>query len=113
MIEHTRVPRRLWLAPMLLAGVLGLTNAIGAVILLVNNRWIEAVLGVLTVVTAYWFAMGSWRRTPWGLATPENAPPMPAPLTDRRARVYVIAALACVALSLVALGLQALVLADR
>ncbi len=112
-IEHTRIPHRLWLVPTVFAGVLGVANAIGAVILLAHTRWTDTMLGTLTVVTAYWFAMGSWRRTPWGLASPDNAPPMLAPLSDRRAMAYVVAALACVLLPLLALGVQVLVFVDR
>lgn len=78
-------PRRRGLALTVLAGVVRLTNAISALILLINTRWTEAVLGVLTVVAAYWFAIGSGRSTPWGLASRDDAPPVPAPLSDRRA----------------------------
>lgn len=111
--ERVRTPRRSWLAFTMIAALVAVMNALGVVVLLINARWIDSLLGALSVVTAYWFAMGAWRRTPWGLATIENAPPMPALLSDRHARAYVFAALGCAGLALVALGLQALFVANR
>ena len=93
-----------------LAGLLAAANAFGVVVLLVDARWMEAALGVLSVVTAYWFAMGAWRRTPWGRVSADNAPSAPPVLSPRRARVYVLTGAACVGALALALGLQAFVL---
>lgn len=75
--ELTRTPRRAWVVLAAVTGLLGAANALGVGVLLFNGRWMESLLGLLSVLTAYWFAMGAWRRTPWGLASVENAPPDP------------------------------------
>ena len=108
--EQMRTPRRAWMIVTVLAGLLAVGNAIGVIVLLVNTRWLEALLGLLSVPAAYWFSMGAWRRTPWGQATSENAPPDPPVLSPRRARTYAWIGAACVGELVVALALQVFVL---
>ena len=108
--ELTRTPRRAWVVLAVAAGLLGAANALGVVALLFNRRWMESLLGLLGVLPAYWLAMGAWRRTPWGLASVENAPPGPPALSPSSARLYAVIAAACVGALVIALGLQAVVL---
>lgn len=108
-----RAPRRAWLILATFAALWGIANAVGVIALLVNARVVESILGMLSVLAAYWFAIGAWRRTPWGLGSLENAPPDPPTLSHRRAVIYRALAAGCVVAAGTALALQAFVFADQ
>lgn len=99
--------RRWWIAVTVAAAGLALCNVVGAVVLLVVGEWFRAALAALAVVGFYWFAAGSWLRTPWS-ELPEMPPPAPPELGERRARTYVALADLCVIACLMALAAQAM-----
>ena len=106
----TRTPRRAWVLVTVVAGLFAIPSTVGVAVLLVHGRWMASLSGSLSVLAAYWFAMGAWRRTPWGLASAESAPPGPPVLSVRVARAYTVLATACVGALAVAVAVQALVL---
>jgi hypothetical protein len=106
-VPRTRRPRRASAVVTAGAAVMAAANTLGVVVLLAGARWAEAGLGAVAVLAWYWFALGAWRRTPWGLASPENAPPGPPALSSGQARAYAVTGAACVGALAVAVALQA------
>lgn len=104
-----RRPRKAWILGTVFAGFLGLSNALGVALLALNRRWLEGVTGLLSVLAAYWIAMGAWRRTPWGAPSASDLPAPPTILSARRARIYIVVSVACVVAAAVAVALQVLV----
>lgn len=98
---------------LVVAALWGLANTLGSLVLAINGLFVESAFGLLSILAAYWFAMGAWRRTPWGLASAEDAAVGPPQLSHRRARVYVALAIGCVLAAGVAVSLQAFVLSAR
>ena len=101
-----RQPNRGWIVLVIVAGLLGAATPVAVAIALVSTRWRDALLAVLQLPTWYWLAMGAWRRTPWGLATPDNAPPGPPALSQRWATRYVALCAACAVAAALALAIQ-------
>ena len=106
----TRTPRRAWVLVTVVAGLFAVTSIVGVAVLLFYGQWMDSLSGSLSVLAAYWFAMGAWRPTPWGLASAESAPPGPPELSVRVARAYTVFAAACVGALAIAVAVQALVL---
>lgn len=108
-LETGRTLRPAWVVLAVIAGFVTVLSWIGVFALVLNAQWWAALLGALASVGTYWFAVGAWRRTPWGYASPQEAPPDPPQLSERRALAYVYIGLSCVAAAAIALVLQAFV----
>lgn len=104
-----RTPRSGWIVVASIAALLGVANLIGALLLLAASKWIEAAIGLLTVVALHWFAAGAWLRTPWANRAERVPPPDPPSLSEDRARTYGVLAALCVLACAIALALQAIV----
>lgn len=101
--------RKAWILGTVFAGFLGLSNALGVVLLALNRRWLEAMISLLSLLAAYWIAMGAWRRTPWGARSASDLPAPPTVLSALGARIYIVVSVACVVAVAVAVALQAFV----
>jgi hypothetical protein len=102
-----RPTRKAWIVWAVAWAFLAMLDGVVVVGLLLRTRWWDAFLAALGAQTAYWFALGGWLRTPWGQPhLDEYATPNPTPISDRVARAYIAAAIACAAAVTSALGYQ-------
>jgi hypothetical protein len=68
----------------------GVISVASALVLLVSAKWFEATGALVLARATYWFAIGSWLRTPWGESTDAGPLPGPPPLDGSRLRRYLV-----------------------